>query len=144
MFLVITILASFILFLTVSYFHRFNRKLDFFGFLGSLGFFVHCLWTRFSLSDLCAKLLDFRSPKCFRQHVQDLIPLLISQLACVLLLQFLVAKTSSSLCGECSCQLLFVMQLPSRLKTLCTVKIAASGSGRQTRFVNPILSIFPS
>ena len=58
--------------------------------------------------------------------LQDLVRLLLSQIASVLVLHCPVATTSSSLCDECSCQLLFAMQLPSRLKSLCAMKVVAS------------------
>ena len=76
--------------------------------------------------------------------LQDVIPLLLSQLASVLLQHVLVATTSSSVRDECSCQLLFMMQLPSRLQSLYAVKDVASGSSRQTGFADPIESILPS
>ena len=66
------------------HFNRLNCKLDFLGFLGSLGFLVHRLCARFGLSDLCTEFLNFRSPQVFSSTcLLDLILLPRSQLASV-------------------------------------------------------------
>ena len=60
----------------------------FLSFLTSLGFFGHRLRMKFCLTNLCTEFFNFRSPKCFCQHVSRIwFRCHFSQLASVLLLR---------------------------------------------------------
>ena len=124
-------LESFNLFLIVSSFvsYRFNCKLDYFSFLG---FLVHRPRTAqnsstFDLPSACVNMsagfdsvATFTTRKCFAA----------TRSCCI---------ASSSVYDECSCQLLFAKQLPSRSMSLYAMRVVASGSSRQPSLADPIL-----